>query len=104
MFVEGPGDSQADSAAASQDGFTEKFIRMETIFDHNVTEDELKWLLNYPYTQKEYLDLIGNTDDHLVHIAELYFHRGKKFKAKRYINKVTDQNLRNSFWRTVTHP
>ena len=76
---------------------------METIFDHKITEDELKWLLNRPYTLEEYLNLGGSVNDHFVHIAKLYYHRGKRFKARRYINKVTNPNQRNSFWRTVSH-
>lgn len=80
---------------------------METIFDHNVTTEEIHWLLNYPYTLEEYLSLGCNYDDKNVHIAKLYYHRGgfiNRIKAQYYINKVTNPNIRNSFWRIVKHP
>lgn len=80
---------------------------METIFDHNVTTEEMHWLLNRSYTLDEYLAIGGSENDMLVDIAHLYYHRGgfiNRIKAKYYINKVTNPNLRYSFWHTVKHP
>ena len=77
---------------------------METIFDHNVTPEEMKWLMNRSYTLEEYLKIGGSENDMLVDIAKIFAHRGNRFMAKRYINKVSNPNLRNSFWRTLNHP
>ena len=95
-----------DSAAASQDDFIKQKI-METIFDHNITTEEMHWLLNRSYTLEEYLTLGCSINDMNVHIAKLYYHIGgfiNRIKARYYINKVTNPNLRNSFWRIVKHP
>lgn len=80
---------------------------METIFDHNVTTEEMHWLLNRSYTLNEYLAIGGSKNDMLVDIAYIYYHRGgfvNRIKASCYINKVTNPNLRYSFWRTIKHP
>ena len=75
---------------------------METIFDHNVTPKEY-FELNRNISRETYLRLITQKDAY-VHLAYLYHMRGKKRKAKQYIEKTKDCNLINSFWRTVNHP
>ena len=77
-------------------------IRMETIFDHNVTPEEEREL-NGSISREDYLRFVSQKGAY-VDIAHLYWHRGKKWKARRYIKKTKDCNLINSFWRTVNHP
>ena len=75
---------------------------METIFDHNVTPEEEREL-NGSISRETYLRIITQIDAY-VDLAYLYHMRGKKRKAKQYIEKTKDCNLINSFWRTVNHP
>ena len=75
---------------------------METIFDHNVTPEEEREL-NGSMSRETYLRIITQIDAY-VDLAYLYHMRGKKRKAKQYIEKTKDCNLINSFWRTVNHP
>lgn len=75
---------------------------METIFDHNVTPEEEREL-NGTIPRETYLRIITQIDAY-VDLAYLYHMRGKKRKAKQYIEKTKDCNLINSFWRTVNHP
>ena len=75
---------------------------METIFDHNVTPEEEREL-NGSISRETYLRIMTKTDAY-VDLAYLYHMRGKKRKAKQYIEKTKDCNLINSFWRTVNHP
>ena len=75
---------------------------METIFDHNVTPEEEREL-NGSISRETYLRIMTQIDAY-VDLAYLYHMRGKKRKAKQYIEKTKDCNLINSFWRTVNHP
>ncbi len=75
---------------------------METIFDHNVTEKELRDIFDLDVkTKEEYLSLISTNiegfiepydqDDCYVTIALLYNKRGDKKKADEYIEKIEDK-------------
>ncbi len=75
---------------------------METIFDHNVTQEEYK-RLHFTTPKETYLRIITQIDAY-VDLAYLYHMRGKDKKAKQYIEKTEDCNLINSFWRTIKHP
>lgn len=74
---------------------------METIFDYNPTEYETKHIAAIP--KELYLSLIDE-DSANFHLAVLFYNRGEYKKMKKYANRIKDVNLRNSFWRTVTHP
>ena len=60
---------------------------METIFDHNVTDEELKNLFGMTMTKKEYLDGLEQRKayDHLFYLHQS---RGDKKKAKKYLDKT----------------
>ena len=82
---------------------------METIFDYNISDEEKKNLFGYVFSKEEYnKDFDENEiefiDNALVDLAYLFFYRGKKSVAEKYINRVSDVDLINSFWRTVYHP
>ncbi len=71
IFVEGPGDSQVDSAAASQDGFIKQKI-METIFDHNVTPEEVENITGFNLSKERYLKHYKTQIDCYTSIYYLY--------------------------------
>lgn len=75
---------------------------METIFDHNITENEEREL-NGTITRDTYLRFISQKGAY-VDLAYLYHMRGQDRKAKKFIEKTRDCNLINSFWRTIKHP
>ena len=78
---------------------------METIFDHNVTDEEMINLFGSIYSKEEYLSDVGDSKNSVyVDLAYLFYERGLVNKAKAYIRKVSDVNLVLSFWRTVNHP
>ena len=73
---------------------------LETVFNHNITEDELIFL---GITDKEkYLSRLSK-ERAWRDIAYIYWRRGKERKAKRYINKTKDYDMINSFWRIISH-
>lgn len=60
---------------------------METIFDHNVTDEELKNLFGMTMTKKEYVNGLDQRKAY-DHIFFLYQNRGDKKMAKKYLNKT----------------
>ena len=74
---------------------------METIYDYNPTKEELKELGNIP--KEQYERIIGDNSRYLD-LARLFHIRGKKWKWKKYIGKVKDVDMVNSFYRTIYHP
>ena len=75
---------------------------METIFDHNPTEEELYEFIGTT-DKKEYMSSTSQ-DSAYMKIAFLYYYRGKINKARKYVKMIENCNLVNSFWRTVKHP
>lgn len=73
---------------------------METVFDHNITEKEWKYVCGDE--KKSYLKYIDK-ETALYDIAVLYYHRGNEEMATVYANKLSPQK-RNDLWRTLTHP
>jgi tetratricopeptide (TPR) repeat protein len=77
---------------------------IETIYDHGLTEEERRqWFKReyfYPKTKEEYLQRLKRykTQTILNHIwydlFYLYFKRGDWAKAKEYLTKIEDKNLR----------
>lgn len=75
---------------------------METIFDHNITDEELKSICADALSLNEYFhymdEIIAYQD-----IAALFYIRGNMKKAKEYADKLP-LTMRYEFWRTMTHP
>ena len=69
---------------------------METIFDHNITEDEIKSIFISNFTIEEAKEFISdfNKDEHTALIAKLYALRKDFKKAEEYINKIEDEEFR----------
>lgn len=76
---------------------------METVFDHNMTEDEKKLFSSFQFSKELYTSIFCQ-DTAYQDIAFLYYHRNDAKKTKKYANKITDATLRSQFWRTVLHP
>lgn len=73
---------------------------METVFDHNITT--LEWNRIRKMEKEEYLKMVSpNTA--LFDLAALFYYRGKRKKAEKYINQIESVNTRTTFWRIVTH-
>ncbi|MCD8387013.1 MAG: hypothetical protein LUD17_09015 [Bacteroidales bacterium] len=62
---------------------------METIFDHNVTKEELRKLFGDPDFEPE-ICLECNQENNYIHIYRLYLLRGNKQKWVEYLNKIPD--------------
>ena len=62
---------------------------METIFDHNVTKEELKAVCGSADITKELLcSVLHSQRSHYNVIYRLYTYRGDKEKAKEYADKI----------------
>ena len=74
-------------------------IDMETIFEHNVTTDELREITLIP--KEEYLR-IADDDSKARGLAMLFYLRGDKKKMKKYFKLIKSVDMRNSFIRTIS--
>ena len=64
---------------------------METIFDHNVTREELDMLIGNPnMTIEKFLSLGLSRVQHYTAIYKLYLLRKDKEKANIYLDKIPD--------------
>lgn len=73
---------------------------METVFDHNITDEEWKWVRG---TKKDlYLSTV-DPETALRDIASLYWLRGNKEMAHKYSDMLSPTK-RNSLWQTLLHP
>lgn len=62
---------------------------METIFDHNVTKEELVQLLGYVPNKDEYIK--GKSQEsHYKTLCRLCLMRGDRQKAKKYFDELPD--------------
>jgi hypothetical protein len=67
---------------------------METIFDHNPTQQELVMLFGpRPMTREEYLSVVEQESAY-GDLYRLYSLRGKPEIAEQFLNKITDEDYR----------
>lgn len=69
---------------------------METIFDHNVTDNELKRFGGreaYDYFASKGIDLCADSDTNYYQIGILYAGRGDMNKAHEYWTKIIDKGM-----------
>ena len=76
---------------------------IETIFDHNLTEEELEdFVPTKPKTEEALLRIIENDQGFSYSgIASLYDRRGNKEKKQEYRKKANDTGFKiiiNDFW------
>lgn len=66
---------------------------METIFDHDVTEEEVKALTGFDLTKEEYLSV---DDDQIGYYIDIYYLykiiRKDEEKAHEYFDKIPDSD------------
>lgn len=73
---------------------------METVFDHNITPEESQRI---GVLDKEFYLKNCTEDDANMDLATLFHIRNEKEKAREYANKLP-LDMKNEFWRTITHP
>ena len=76
--------------------------KIKTILDFGITEEEMLKFFGFVMDKEEYLKKVTE-DTANKNIAMYFIYKNKRLKAWWYINKVKDPNIRNSFWRTVSH-
>lgn len=67
---------------------------METIFDHGVTPEELRDILDDPELTRDAIERFGTQDSAFADIYYLYLERGDKKTAARYLRKIKDPRFR----------
>lgn len=73
---------------------------METVFDHNITLEESR---NIGLFEKDFYLKNCTEDDANMDLATLFYLRNEKEKASEYADKLPP-DMKNEFWRTITHP
>lgn len=73
---------------------------METVFDYNITPEESQYigLLDKGFYLKNCTE-----DDANMDLASLFYLRNEREKACEYADKFPP-DMKNEFWRTITHP
>lgn len=67
---------------------------METVFDHNPTAEEMKYLFLTGQTREEYLASHDDQETEYGNIYALYMIRGNREKALEYLNRIRDPKER----------
>ncbi len=90
-----------------------KNIVLETVFDHNLTEDEFRYFFKKKVKNGKRMILTKNEamkwiqqrskDENYAYIAELYSLRMDKEKMKYYIDRIKDSSLRQDTAHIVYH-
>lgn len=73
---------------------------METVFDHNITEKEWKYVRG---SRKDFYLKFLDKETAFYDIAALYYIRGNEAKAIEYANKLSPLK-KLDLWRMLTHP
>lgn len=73
---------------------------MKTVFDYNITPEEWNGICGID--KSFYLEHCTE-DDANLDLAYLFWQRGEKEKAAIYADKLP-LDMKNSFWRNITHP
>lgn len=70
--------------------------KVETVFDHNVTDDELKAVTGAEFTKEQYLSVSLSQDSEYCALYRLFSLRNDTEKASIYFNKIKNEELRAS--------
>ena len=73
---------------------------METVFDYNITPEECQRI---GMLDKVFYLENCTEDDANMDLALLFHIRNEKEKAREYADKLP-LDMKNEFWRTITHP
>ncbi len=63
---------------------------METIFDHNPSPEELRYLFLSGQSKEEYLQSRTDQENEYGNIYALYLLRGKREQALQYLERIRD--------------
>ena len=63
---------------------------METIFDHNITQEEVEFITGFPDTTKEVYLGYRDKDGFVIDLYYLYRYRKDKKKAETYYNMIPE--------------
>ncbi len=63
---------------------------METVFDHDPSQEELKYLFLSGKSQAEYLTSHQDQETEYGNIYALYMIRGNRERALHYLNRIRD--------------
>lgn len=62
---------------------------METVFDHNITKEEMVAVMGLPtWTREELLSMGGTQEEHYGIIYRLYTYRGDHVTAQKYADMI----------------
>ena len=67
---------------------------METLFDHDPSAEELRYLFLSGMTREEYLATPRDPETEFGHIYALYMIRGRREKALEYLERIRDPKAR----------
>ena len=67
---------------------------IETVYDHNLTEEERE-ILGFWESKEEYIRWLEK-DEALADLTKLYIHRGDLAKAKEYFKQISDREYKFS--------
>ncbi len=67
---------------------------METIFDHDPSPEELKYLFLTGQSKEEYANTNRDQETEFGNIYALYMIRGNREKALEYLNRIRDPKQR----------
>lgn len=73
---------------------------MKTVFDYNITPEERQRI---GMLDKEFYLENCTEEDANMDLASLFHIRNEKEKAREYADKLP-LDMKNEFWRTITHP
>lgn len=82
-------DANIDRVLSTDDWWGRDPNKKETIFDHDVTDEEIKDLCGYLPTKQHLIDMLDSTN-HIALIYRLYSMRGDKRKARIYFDMLPD--------------
>ena len=72
----------------------------ETIFDHDLTEEETK-ILGFDYDDEEEYRKYRSPNSKLADLTLLYIHRGDWAKAKEYFKKISNREYKLNVWQII---
>ena len=63
---------------------------METLFDHDPSEEELKFLFREGVSREQYVSIPRDLETEYGQIYALYMIRGRRDKALEYLDRIRD--------------
>ena len=74
---------------------------METVFDHNPSDEELLILFKHPWNIELHRNILNSHDGNMAEIARLLYLRGEKDRSNEYLERIEDYWFR---YASMLHP